>query len=231
MFLNQFMFQIAGIISITSNEVSAFIICAITLDRFIVLRFPFSQARLTFKSASIVSLIIWLTGITLAILPTTPLFSHWHFYEQMGVCIPLPITRTNVQTYSFAIMIVMNFILFLFIVLGQAAIFLTVQASSKALDTHKSKPMDMKLARRLMSVVVSDFLCWFPVGLLGLLAWRGIAVPGEVNVAVVTFVMPLNSALNPFLYTLNVILEKRNDKRLKELVKSIENRLQRDLKY
>ena len=163
-------FQVAGIISITSNEVSAFIICAITLDRFIVLRFPFSQVRLTYKSASIVTLIIWLTGIIIAILPTTPLFSHWRFYEQTGVCIPLPITKTNVQTYSFAIMIVMNFILFLIIVLGQMAIFLTVQSSSKSIDSHNRKLIDMMLAKRSMSVVMSDFLCWFSLGLLGLLA-------------------------------------------------------------
>ena len=89
----------------------------------------------------------------------------------------------------------------------------------------KSKSMDTKLAKRLVSIVVTDFLCWFPVGLLGLLAWRGMAVPGEVNVAVVTFVMPLNSALNPFLYTLNVILEKRQEQRLKKLTEIMERRV------
>ena len=83
----------------------------------------------------------------------------------------------------------------------------------------------MKLAQRLVSIVVTDFLCWFPVGLLGLLAWQGMAVPGEVNVAVVTFVMPLNSALNPFLYTLNIVLEKRREKRFKDLAKTLEARL------
>ena len=77
------------------------------------------------------------------------------------------------------------------------------------------------LARRLTAVVLSDFLCWFPVGLLGLLAFSDHRVPDEVNVAVVIFVLPVNSALNPFLYTVNVILEKRRkikeDKLLKKL--------------
>ena len=87
----------------------------------------------------------------------------------------------------------------------------------------------MKLARRLMSIVVTDFFCWFPVGLLGLLAWRGMAVPGEVNVAVVTFVMPLNSALNPFLYTLNIVLEKRTLKKHQQLQTIMESKLRREL--
>ena len=206
-----------------SNEVSALIICVITLDRFVVLRFPFSQYHLTSTSSSLVCLTVWTLGFALAVLPALPAVSHWRFYEQTGVCIPLPITRTNVQVYSFSVMIILNFVIFLMIALGQLAIFWTVKDSSKGLVNSKSSQTDVKFARRLMSIVVTDFLCWFPVGLLGLLAWRGMAVPGEVNVAVVTFVMPLNSALNPFLYTLNVVLEKRSDKRFKKLVEAIED--------
>ena len=195
-----------------------------------MLRFPFSQVRLNLLSASVVCIFIWLFGITLASLPLSPMLSHWRFYEQSGVCLPLPITRTNVQPYSFAIMIVMNFVLFLFIVLGQISIYLAVQSSSKSLENSKSKPKDMKLARRLMSIVVTDFLCWFPVCLLGLLAWRGMAVPGEVNVAVVTLVIPLNSALNPFLYTLNIMLERKREKKMKELIGIMEARLRCEIK-
>ena len=48
------------------------------------------------------------------------------------------------------------------------------------------------------------------------------SISGEVNVAVVTFVLPLNSALNPFLYTLNTVLEKRRELRYKKLMISLE---------
>ena len=80
---------------------------------------------------------------------------------------------------------------------------------------------DSTIARRLITVAMSDFLCWFPVGVLGLMATSGFPVPGEVNVAVAIFVLPLNSALNPFLYTLNVVLEKRarvREQRLKKML-------------
>ena len=62
-------------------------------------------------------------------------------------------------------------------------------------------------------IVVSDFFCWFPIGSLGLLASTGTAIPGEVNVAMAIFVLPLNSALKPFLYTLKMIHEKRQNAR------------------
>jgi hypothetical protein len=68
---------------------------------------------------------------------------------------------------------------------------------------------NLAIARRLVTVVLTEFLCWFPIGVLGLSASAGLPVPGEVNVALAIFVLPLNSALNPFLYTYNMLMEKR----------------------
>ena len=62
---------------------------------------------------------------------------------------------------------------------------------------------------------MSDFLCWFPIGFLGFLASNDIPVPGELNVVIAIIVMPLNSAMNPFLYTLNIVLDRR--RRIKEM--------------
>nr|KAG5703871.1 hypothetical protein BaRGS_031505 [Batillaria attramentaria] len=76
-------------------------------------------------------------------------------------------------------------------------------------DTRNTN--DLTIARRLTTIVLSDFLCWFPIGLLGLLASTGTPISGEVNVAMAIFVLPLNSALNPFLYTLNMLLEKAEE--------------------
>ena len=113
-------------------------------------------------------------------------------------------------------MIIFNFILFLLIAAGQASICAAIRANRMSTSDSTKKSNDLRIARRLITVALSDFLCWFPIGLLGLLASRGIPIPGEVNV------LPLNSALNPFLYTLNIILERRrrshDEKLLKELL-------------
>ena len=130
--------------------------------------------------------------------------------------------------YSFSIMIVLNFILFMLIAVGQAAIFITVKATSMENNTNKQSS-ELKLAYRLATVVVSDFLCWFPIGVLGLMAASGYAISGEVNVAMAIFVLPLNSALNPFLYTLNAVMEKRSKKRLETLTKTIRSRIQTEM--
>ena len=85
--------KVAGFLSLVSSEVSALMICLITLDRFIVLRFPFTQIRFRQKSALLACGLVWSIGIAIAMVPLLPMFSHWQFYSQTGICLPLPITR------------------------------------------------------------------------------------------------------------------------------------------
>ena len=126
-------------------------------------------------------------------------------------------------------MIVLNFVIFVMIALGQLGIFLAIKMSTVKTSTDR-KSSEMVLAYRLATVVVSDFLCWFPIGVLGLMASQGFPVPGEVNVALAIFVLPLNSALNPFLYTLNAVLEKRRAKSLNRLTRLLEIKIQQNMK-
>nr|KAG5685918.1 hypothetical protein BaRGS_025984 [Batillaria attramentaria] len=147
--------------------------------------------------------------------------SHWEFYSHTGICIPLPITRNSFpgHTYSFNVFIVLNFVLFVAIAAGQVFVFWSIRSNSMSGSSTASKTKDLTIARRLITVAVSDFLCWFPICLLGLLAQSGTPIPGEVNVAMAIIALPLNSALNPFLYTVNIILERRRNNREEHLQK------------
>jgi hypothetical protein len=49
--------RVAGFLALLSSEVSAFVILLITIDRFLVLRFPFSNTRFGGKSAAAVCLV------------------------------------------------------------------------------------------------------------------------------------------------------------------------------
>nr|KAG5688136.1 hypothetical protein BaRGS_010477 [Batillaria attramentaria] len=215
----------AGFLSLLSSEVSAFIICLITLDRFLVLRFPFSHFHFKWRSAHVACVIVWAVGLVLAAVPLLPVTSHWEFYSQTGICIPLPITRNDFagHTYSFSVVIILNFVLFLMIAVGQVFIYWSIRTNSITASDTTKKSKDLTIARRLITIAISDFLCWFPIGLLGLLAADGVPVPGEVNVTMAIVVLPINSALNPFLYTLNMLLESRrraHERRMTRLILS-----------
>ena len=200
--------SVAGFLSLLSSEMSAMMICLITLDRFIVVRFPFSSVRFGQWSSVMACSLVWIIGVIIAAVPFT---TSWEFYSQTGICIPLPITRNDLsgQKYSFGVIIILNFVLFMIIAAGQAFVFLSIRANSLVIVDSSRKSQDLRIARGLASIVVSDFLCWFPIGLLGLLASHGIRVSGEVNVAMAILVLPLNSALNPFLYNLNLLTQRR----------------------
>ena len=213
--------KVAGFLSLLSSEVSAFIICLITVDRFLVIQFPLSRLRFQQQSAWLGCIVLWTVGIVLSAVPLLPATSSWHFYSQTGICIPLPVTRQDFpgHDYAFAIMIVLNFVLFLFIAAGQVAVFMAVRSQSMTNDNNdERRSKELAVARRLFAVMASDFFCWFPIGLLGLLASRDVSVSGEVNVGMAIFVLPLNSALNPFLYSVSAIQSRRDRAREKKLL-------------
>nr|KAG5698961.1 hypothetical protein BaRGS_024882 [Batillaria attramentaria] len=129
------------------------------------------------------------------------------------------------QDYAFGVFIVLNFVLFLVIGAGQALIFYNIHSSAMAtMKGHRKE--DTVIARRLFLIVCTDFCCWFPIGLMGLLASSGIPIPGVVNVLAAVFVLPINSAINPFLYTINALLERRAKKMEQKRMEKMMSRFQ-----
>ena len=222
--------NVAGFLFLTSSETSTFVLFLVTLDRFLVLNFPCSGFRFQHRSAHLACIVGWLVGAALSVTPLLPaMTSNWQLYGQNGICIPLPITqekRFPGQFYPFNVMIVLNFTLFLLMFVGQLSVYLKVRAreldnSAAGAKSKKQRSTDLDAARRLFSVVMSDFLCWFPVGLLGLRSAAGFPVSGDVNVAMVMLVLPFNSALNPFLYAYNVFREKRRREKEQRVAKIV----------
>ena len=216
--------KLAGFLSLLSSEVSASIVFLVTVDRFLVVQFPFSQVQFQQRLVQLSCLLLWTMGTVLAAVPLLPATFTWHFYSQTGICVPLPVTRQDFpgHAYAFSVMIIFNFVLFVLIAAGQLVVYIAIRRQSTAVTDHNDKwNKDFAVARRLFTAVVSEFLCWFPIGMLGLLAARDTPIPGEVNVGVAIFVLPLNSALNPFLYSFNTIQAHRARAREQRLLRTL----------
>ena len=87
--------KIAGFLCLMSTEVSAFIICLITLDRFLALRFPLSSLHFSRSSALAACAIVWVFAISLATVPLLPVTSHWEFYSQTGCSPPASVSMVT----------------------------------------------------------------------------------------------------------------------------------------
>ena len=160
--------KVASVLSVTACENSALFICLITMDRYLVIKFPFRKQIITPKTGMILSCIIWILGIFAALIPIG--FIKGGLYSQTGVCLALPITRAKFDGwgYSFGLFVVFNSIICLSVAFGQWSIYGAIRASAKAVGRTETKSSKAsRIARNLLLVSISDFLCRFPVSLLG----------------------------------------------------------------
>ncbi|XP_048253004.1 G-protein coupled receptor GRL101-like isoform X2 [Haliotis rufescens] len=156
----------AGFLSTLSSEASCIFITLITLDRLLAVAFPFGQFRFSLKTAVLSAAISWIIAILLAGIPLLPSLK-WNLYSQNSVCLALPLSndRQPGWEYSTGIFVGFNFVMFLLIGICQVLIYRAVTTSSTIRSSKSSH--DTTIARRLIIVVLTDFLCWFPVGVMG----------------------------------------------------------------
>ncbi|ESP01035.1 hypothetical protein LOTGIDRAFT_140100 [Lottia gigantea] len=198
--------QIAGFLATFSTEASVMFLCLITIDRVIAIKFPFSVFRLKRKSAWLASEAVWILSIVMAAVPLFPLdYFSGKFYSRTGVCLGLPLTKNRAPgwEYGMAVFILWNCVCFIVVAVGQGVIYHTVKRSGQ--KVRREQKVDMSVARKLSFIVMSDFLCWFPICVMGLMTLRGHIIPGDVYAWVAVFILPVNSALNPIIYSTSSI--------------------------
>ncbi|CAG5131361.1 unnamed protein product [Candidula unifasciata] len=207
--------QIAGFASVLSNEVSTCFVFFITVDRFLVIKYPFSNVRLSRKMTLAICSLVWLLCFIVALIPLFPMFKHWTVYSSNGMCLGLPLTSQRLPGWQFssAIFICFNFVMFLLIALGQMSVYRTMAAASKAQRDLCEIPnirqqQDFAVARNLCLVAMSNFACWFPIAVMGFVSLSGFEIGLSAFAWSTVLIMPINAALNPLLYTVPAVLRK-----------------------
>ena len=163
--------QMAGVFATLSSEASVLFIGLITLDRLLVIKYPFGDYRMTQKPSWIFASASWFISLFVSLFPIVFTPFRGEFYAKSGVCLALPLTRDRSTgwLYSFILSIVFNLSCVILIVIGQWSIFNEVTSSSKkTLGRRKmNRKKELRVARNLLLVAFTDFMCWFPIGMLG----------------------------------------------------------------
>ncbi|XP_075225702.1 G-protein coupled receptor GRL101-like [Lycorma delicatula] len=194
----------AGFISTFSSELSVFTLTVITLDRFLGIIFPFRVRRLKMARTRQLMAFGWLLSGTLSALPLSH-FQYFHnFYGRSGVCLALHITpdKPNGWEYSVFVFLILNLVSFSIIALGYLWMFIVARTTQKAVNKER-QTSETAMAWRMTLLVATDAACWVPIILLGIVSLAGYTVPPQVFAWVAVFVLPLNAAINPVLYTLS----------------------------
>ena len=116
--------------------------------------------------------------------------------------------------FGIAIFSVLNFILIIVICFCYVVIFVTSIKTATKAGRARDLNQERKMATKMGAIVITDIACWAPIIILSILVQSGRhVVTPRVYTWIVTFVLPINSAINPFLYTLaNVIIDFMNKK-------------------
>ena len=238
--------KIAGVLSVMSSEASVFIVTLISVDCFWSIVYPFSSWQLRRKSTVLVLLVIWSISLGLSIGPTVfGSGSDSDIYGLSDVCIGLPlITKPTAfevkegaidnplgsQTVSipvgtgqkpawiFSIILFLGVNLFCFLVVFVCymGIFVKVKRISNKVRVAAHRDREIKMAVKMAFIVGTDFTCWMPVIIMGILSQTGVAVIGpDMYAWIVVFILPINSSLNPYLYTLFTSISEQRSKSTK----------------
>ncbi|KAH9415854.1 hypothetical protein DERP_000348 [Dermatophagoides pteronyssinus] len=208
----------AGFLSTLSSEISVFFLIVITIDRLITITFPFRIYRLRSKDAKLIIISLWLIAIIISGLPLIPVEYFDNFYGRSGVCLALHITheRPNGWEYSVFVFLVLNLISFTLICGSYLWMFIVARKTQKAAKSNGRRfvttetKVQNRMARRMMFIVMTDFCCWMPIIGLGIVSLFGVRIPPQVFAWIAVFILPLNAAVNPTLYTLSGLPLRRS---------------------
>ncbi|XP_037402366.1 relaxin receptor 2b [Pygocentrus nattereri] len=195
-----------GFLAMLSSEVSVMLLTYLTLEKFLVIVFPLSHLRPGRSQTFAVLAAIWLLGMSIAAVPLLSKELFGNYYGRNGVCFPLHSDRIEKPTakgYSTGIFLGLNLVAFLIIVISYSSMFYSIYKTGiNATELRSQLHKDVAVANRFFFIVFSDALCWIPIFLVKILSLLEVEIPGTITSWVVIFILPINSALNPVLYTL-----------------------------
>ena len=127
----------------------------------------------------------------------------------------------NGMIFASVMFLGLNFFCYLIILACYVEIIKTVLKSSRRAGLNSEMKEQVRLTTKVAAIVLTDFACWFPIIIIGILVQAGVmTLPADVFAWCVTFVLPINSAINPYLYTIAAII---NNRRKQARIAPVEN--------
>nr|XP_054754176.1 relaxin receptor 1-like [Lytechinus pictus] len=187
-----------------SSEVSVLTLMFISLERYFIIVYPYSFQRIKARRAVIVLIFIWIIGTILAVLPIIPVAYFGNFYGSNGVCFPLHLHEPKMKgwEYSAFVFLGINTTAFIVIVVSYTGMFVSIRRTRRAAAQCGMKG-DMAYAKRFFFIILTDSLCWLPIAILKVVSLCDFVISETLYGWIVVFVLPINSALNPILYTIS----------------------------
>ncbi|XP_062819798.1 relaxin receptor 1 [Anolis carolinensis] len=197
--------HLVGSLAVLSAEVSVLLLTYMTLEKYLCIAFPFGRYGASERRTRLSLALLWLLGLSLTLLPFSCKEAFGVYYGSNGVCFPLqshPNESPGARGYSTGIFLGLNLVAFLLVSFAYGGMFHSIHATAARAAEQSILSVEVALAKRFFFIVFTNALCWIPIFILKLLSLLDVDIPGTVTSWVVVFILPINSTLNPILYTL-----------------------------
>ena len=186
--------KVAAFLAVLSSELSVFILAIITLERnYAITNAVHLNRRLSLQKAALLMLLGYTFALAMAVAPLRGISD----FRQFALCLPLDF-ETNAWSRAYVVALIsINAFSFALLLSCYLRMYCAIRGS-QAWNSN-----DLKIAKRMSILIVTDFLCWSPIILVAAFALAGHQLVGPRGLKVLTvFVLPLNSVANPFLYAI-----------------------------
>ena len=126
------------------------------------------------------------------------------YYGQTSICMPrFYVTYGDTSWEYTTFIITVNFLSFVFIAFGYIWIVRHSSKSSASVQQAKNNRPNThtaKMQRRVARIIATDFFCWIPICIMAYVR-LGVEFSDIVYQISAVLLLPINSALNPFLFT------------------------------
>ena len=125
--------------------------------------------------------------------------------------------------FSIGIFTGLNFLCFVVVAICYSSIFITAKQISREAGRLRAANDEIKMAIKMAGIVFSDFCCWMLIVVLSVLVQTKLVTIDPIAYAwIATFVLPINSCVNPFLYTLVSFISDKMQPKSVNSTKTIE---------
>ena len=137
-------------------------------------------------------------------LPDNTSLNLFGYYGATSVCMPRFYVAHGESAWEYTTLIItINFVSFLFIAVSYIMILKHASQSSKNIRKvrkNKSNNQGLVMQKRVARIIATNFCCWIPICVMAYVR-LGVEFSDIVYQISAVLLLPINSAINPFLFT------------------------------
>lgn len=197
---DSFLCTFCGFLSTVSSIVSVLTLVYIALNRFTEICRPFDMpSKFTMGYTHRLIFGSWLGALFISTLPLIARsYFKGTFYTRSGVCLAFHITNQRPPGWLYSIIVFQGLNLVAFVIIVWCYTLMYLEISRSARRSKNDRPNHQL---KILLIILTSFLAWSPTIILRLVSLAGIALPAAVYSWIAVFVLPVNSAINPMIYT------------------------------